>query len=239
MASADENLSFQQLRVLKLLESHIQAQRDAIATLESKAQRNFTTINIIIGIVAALNLSDVAADSLPDTVSGRPMLVLIFIGYVTVVVLSLGALAIRRQATVPMMVSAKNAIEWSETDIKHLFDILTRSYVGIYRHNERIVKLKGRSVKWSYTLIVLVIAAIFVEVLGLTSFAIDLVLLSVSALRQLAEHSNTAPLGISLVCLVFLSSSSVRSYLLSGVKSAASALLSRLGAFAKRFRQQQ
>ena len=105
MASPDENLSFQQLRVLDLLKSHIQSQRDAIDTLENKAQRNFTIINIITGIVAALNLGSM--DTLPNIVSERPMLILIFCGYVLVVVLSLGALVIRRQASVPMRVSRK------------------------------------------------------------------------------------------------------------------------------------
>ncbi len=37
MDIADENLSFQQLSVLDLLKSHIQSQRDAIASLEEGA----------------------------------------------------------------------------------------------------------------------------------------------------------------------------------------------------------
>ena len=238
MANANDSLSYQQLTVLELLKSHIRAQKDAIATLENKAQQNFTVINIIIGIVAGLNLNGGASDTLPNIVSGRPMLIAVFLGYVAVVVLSLGALAISRQATAPMKVSVKNTVEWSETDVKHLFDILTRSYVGIYRHNERIVKLKGRSVKWSYTIFVIVIAAIFVEALGLTAFVIDLVLISVSALRQLAANRYTAPLGIILVCLLFLSSSSARFCLLSRMRVGVSAAVNGLGALAKRLRRQ-
>lgn len=237
MASPDENLSFQQLRVLDLLKSHIQSQRDAIDTLENKAQRNFTIINIITGIVAALNLGSM--DTLPNIVSERPMLILIFCGYVLVVVLSLGALVIRRQASVPMRVSRKNAIQWSETDVNHLFDILTRSYVGIYRHNERILKLKGRSVQWSYTTIFAVVAAVFVEVLGLTSFAVELVQVFVSALRQLAENQYTAAIGINLLCVLFAPIVSLRFSLQSRMKDRASASVKRLGALAKRFRRSQ
>lgn len=237
MASQDENLSFQQLSVLDLLKSHIQSQKDAIATLENKAQRNFTIINIITGIVAALNLNLVRVDALPNFVSERPTLVLIFVGYVIVVVLSLGALVIRKQASVPMTVSVKNAKQWSETDVTHHIDILTRSYVGIYRHNERIVKLKGRSVQWSYTTIFVVIAAIFVEVLGLTSFAVDLVQITMSALRRLAEQRHTAIIGINVLCVLFAPSVSLRFSLLSRMKAGASALEKRLGSLANRFRR--
>ena len=57
MTEHHNDLSFQQLSVLELLKAHIQSQKDAIATLEaSKAQQNFTTINIIAAIVAALNI---------------------------------------------------------------------------------------------------------------------------------------------------------------------------------------
>lgn len=237
MTDTEGSLSFQQLSVLDLLKSHIQSQRDAITTLENKAQRNFTIINIIIGIVAALNLNLGGTDTLPIVVSERPMLVLIFVGYVLVVVLSLGALVIRRQASVPMTVSVKNTIEWSETDVKHHFDILTRSFVRIYRHNERIVKLKGRSVQWSYTIIFAVIAAIFVEVLGLTSFAIDLILIIVSSIRQLAENRYTSPIGISLVCVLFASSQTVRFYLGPQTRVAVSAAARWPVAAVKRFRR--
>lgn len=239
MDIADENLSFQQLSVLDLLKSHIQSQRDAIATLENKAQRNFTIINIIIGIVAGLNLDLGVTNALPSLIGESPMLILIFVGYILVVVLSLGALVIRRQASVPMMVSVKNAIEWSETDVKHHYDILIRSYVRIYRHNERIVKLKGRSVQWSYTTIFFVIAAIFVDVLGLTSFAKDVVVISVSTLRLLAENRYVAPIGISLVCVLFAPSVSLRFDLPSRMKAGASALAKPFAAIRKRFRRQK
>ncbi len=237
MASPDENLNFQQLSVLDLLKSHIQSQKDAIATLENKAQRNFTIINIIVGIVAAINLNLGGANKLPNVVSEPPMLVLIFVGYVLVVILLLGALVIRRQASVPMTVSVRNAIEWSETDVKHHFDILIRSYVRIYRHNDGIVKQKGRSVQWSYTTIFAVIAAIFIEVLGLTSFAIDLGLAFLSALRQLAEHRYTAVIGITFLCVLFAPTVSLCFCLPSRMKAGALASAKRLRAIAKRFRR--
>lgn len=116
MTLTEEDLNSQQLRVLDLLKAHIQSQTDAIATLESKAQNNFTIINIIVAIVAALNLELGTADNFHQIISERPLLLLIFVGYALVVVLSLRALVIRKQATVPMTVSVKHAKDWSECE---------------------------------------------------------------------------------------------------------------------------
>ncbi len=237
MAGADGSLSFQQLSVLDLLKSHIESQRDAIASLENKAQNNFTIINIIVAIVAALNLELGAAESLQEIVSERPLLVLIFVGYASVVVLSLNALAIRQQATVPMTVSVKHAIDWSECELDHHLDILVRSYVDVYKYNERIVLFKGRSIKWTYTVIGVVIAATFVEALGMLPILIDLILRLSSVLRQLAEHRFTAPVGIILVCALFVTSPSLRSYLRSQTRAAVSALVEKLADLVKRLRR--
>ena len=86
MTLTEEDLNSQQLRVLDLLKAHIQSQTDAIATLESKAQNNFTIINIIVAIVAALNLELGTADNFHQIISERPLLLLIFVGYALVVV---------------------------------------------------------------------------------------------------------------------------------------------------------
>ena len=45
-----------QEKVIQLLQAHVQSQKSAIKTLESKAMQNLTIANIIAGIVAALNL---------------------------------------------------------------------------------------------------------------------------------------------------------------------------------------
>ncbi len=45
-----------QEKVIQLLQAHVQSQKSAIKTLESKAMHNLTIVNIIAGIVAALNL---------------------------------------------------------------------------------------------------------------------------------------------------------------------------------------
>ena len=47
MAGQNSELSYQQLSVVDILKAHTQSQKDAINTLESKAQHNFTIINII------------------------------------------------------------------------------------------------------------------------------------------------------------------------------------------------
>ena len=237
MTRTEEDLTIQQQSVLDLLKSHIESQRDAITTLENKAQNNFIIINIIVAIVAALNLNLGSTDSLQEIVSKRPLLPLIFIGYAFVVILSLRALVIRKQATVPMTVSVKHAKDWSECELEHHFDILMRSYVDIYKHNDRIVLLKGRSIQWAYTSIGAVITLIFVEALGILPLIIDLMLRQLSVLRQLAEYRYTAPVGIAIVCLLFASSPSARFYIQTHRKVLVSALERKFAALAKRLRR--
>ena len=239
MADKEGNLSFQQLSVIDLLKSHIQSQRDAIASLENKAQHNFTIINIIVAIVAALNLDLGAADNLHQIVSERPVLILIFVGYAFVVVLSLGALVIRKQATVPMKVSTKHVLDWSACEMEHHFDILTRSYVDIYKHNDRIVKIKGRSIQWAYTSMGTVIALIFVEALGMLPVLIDLFSSLIGVIRLLVEYRYTGPVGITFVCVLFATSPTVRSVLPFQMRVAVSGLVSSLRAIVTRFRRQK
>lgn len=167
MTNPNAKLSFQQLSVLDLLKAHAQSQRDAIKTLENKAQHNFTIINIIAAIVAALNLELGETDKIQQIISERPLLVLVFVGYVAVVYLSIRALVVRTQATEPMEVSLQNAQDWSSCGLEHHYDILIKSYVQIHEHNHSIVDLKGRRVQWAYRLIAATVALVIVEASGL------------------------------------------------------------------------
>lgn len=167
MTEHHNDLSFQQLSVLELLKAHIQSQKDAIATLETKAQQNFTTINIIAAIVAALNIDLGQTDSLRQVINERPLFALILLGYAAVVILSIWAVMLRKQASQPMEVSVENANDWSNCDLAHHLDILTKSYVNLHKHNGEIVKQKGLLVQWAHITIVIVIGLIFWEALGL------------------------------------------------------------------------
>ncbi len=167
MTEKNTDLSYQKLSVIDLLKAHIQSQKNAIKTLENKAQHNFTVINIIAAIVAALNLELGESDKIQQIINERPLLILIFIGYVVVVYLSIRALVLRKQGTVPMNVSLKNAQDWASCELEHHYDILMKSYVQIYDHNEEIVELKGRRVQWSHTLIAIIIGLIVMEATGL------------------------------------------------------------------------
>ncbi len=167
MTEQDTKLSYQQLNVIELLKAHVQSQKDAIKTLENKAQHNFTIINIIAAIVAALNLELGETDKIQQIINERPLLILIFIGYVVVVYLSIRALVLRKQATEPMSVSLKNAQDWSYCALEHHFDILMKSYCKIHEHNEKIVELKGSRVQRAHTLIAIIIGLIVLEASGL------------------------------------------------------------------------
>ncbi len=144
MTEQDTKLSYQQLSVIELLKAHLQSQKDAIAILENKAQQNFTIINIIAAIVAALNLELEEAEKIRQVINESPLFALILFGYATIVILSIWAVMLRQQASQPMKVSLENAQDWSNCDLAHHFDILTRSYVEIHKHNEKIVRQKGR-----------------------------------------------------------------------------------------------
>ena len=167
MNEQDTRLTYQQESVVNLLRSHVQSQKDAIQTLENKAQHNFTIINIIAALVAALNLELGKTGGIQQIVNERPLLILIFVGYVVIVFLSIWTLMLRKQATEPMTVSLQNAQDWSSCELEHYYNILMESYVQIYDHNEKIVKLKGRKVQWSHILIALTIGLICLEVSGL------------------------------------------------------------------------
>ena len=167
MTEQDAKLSYQQLSVIELLKAHLQSQKDAIAILENKAQQNFTIINIIAAIVAALNLELGETDRIQQLIGERPLFALILIGYAIVVILSIWAVMLRTMASQPMTVSLQNAQDWSNCDLAHHFDILTRSYVNIHKHNEKIVEGKGRLVQWAHILIVVVIVLIFWEAASL------------------------------------------------------------------------
>ncbi|MCY4062989.1 MAG: hypothetical protein OXG53_11525 [Chloroflexi bacterium] len=167
MTDPNAKLSYQQLSVLDLPKAHVQSQRDAIKTLESKAQHNFTIINIIVAIVAALNLELGAADEIQQIINERPLLVLVFVGYMVVVYLSIRTLVLRTQATEPMEVSLENAQEWSRCGLEHHYDILMKSYVQIHEHNHTIVELKGRRVQWAHRLIAATVALVILEASGL------------------------------------------------------------------------
>ncbi len=167
MTEQDPKLSYQQLSVVDLLKSNIQSRKDAIRTLENKAQHNFTIINIVAAIVAALNLELAETYKIQQLFSEQPIFILIFIGYAAILLLSIWVLVPREQGTAAMTVSLKNAQDWSSCDLEHHYDILIKSYVQIYEHNEKIVIQKGKLVKWAHILIVIVIGLIFWEVSGL------------------------------------------------------------------------
>lgn len=167
MTEKNTNLTYQQLSVIELLKAHLQSQKDAINTLENKAQQNFTTINIIAAIVAALNLELGQADKIQQVINERPLFALILIGYAIVVILSIWAVMLRAWASQPMKISLQNAHDWSNCDLDHHFDILTKSYVAIHEHNEKIARQKRLLVRWAHIMIVVVIALIFLEASGL------------------------------------------------------------------------
>ena len=108
-----------QEKVIQLLQAHVQSQKSgSIKTLESKAMHNLTIVNIIAGIVAALNLPFSAGEVRLRQIIGNHPLVY-FIATATsvvlvalcalVAILSIRTLWVRRLRTHPMQPSEQNA----------------------------------------------------------------------------------------------------------------------------------
>ena len=160
-----------QEKVIQLLQAHVQSQKSAIKTLESKAMQNLTIANIIAGIVAALNLPFSAGEVRLRQIIGNHPLVY-FIATATsvvlvalcalVAILSIRTLWVRRLRTHPMQPSEQNAMDWSACDSQYFLELMQKSYIMIYTSNACIVDDKGSMVTWSHKVIVAIIILICV-----------------------------------------------------------------------------
>lgn len=152
---------------IELLKAHVQSQDDAIKTLENKAQQNLGLINIIVAIVAILNLGLDKEDQVQHIIDQRPMFILILGLYVIIAILSIFALRPREHATHPMKPTWCKTQEWLEYEPEKYYDKVIAEYTDIYKHNAKIVIIKGYLVLFSHILIAVDIGLIFMEATGL------------------------------------------------------------------------
>ncbi len=161
--------------VIELLQAHVKSQKDAIRTLESKAMHNLTIVNIIAGIVAALNLPFGAGEvRLRQIFREEPAIYAVAVLFSVVLLflcalvayLSIRTLWVRRQRTHPMEPTEQNAKDWSACEPEYFLELLQTSYLQIYTRNARIVDDKGSMVVWSHRLIVTIIVVIFLGSIG-------------------------------------------------------------------------
>lgn len=167
--------------VIELLQSHVQSQKDAIKTLENKAMHNLTIVNIIAGIVAALNLPFGAGDVPLENLARSESLAYFVATAVSIVLvalcafvatLSIRTLWVRRLRTHPMQPNEQNALDWSACDPDYFSELMRKSYLQIYRNNAGIVDEKGSMVTWSHKAIVLIVILILLgsSALGIEQF---------------------------------------------------------------------
>ena len=158
-----------QVTVTQLLQAHVQSQKDAIGNLENKAMHNLTIVNIIAGIVAALNLPFSAGEVRLQQIFGNQPLVYFTATAVSIVLVALCALVailsirtlwVRRLRTHPMQPSEQNATDWSACDPEYFPELMQKSYIQIYTNNACIVDDKGSMVTWSHKAIVAIIILI-------------------------------------------------------------------------------
>ena len=159
-----------QEQVINILQAHVQSQKEAIKTLENKAMHNLTIVNIIAGIVAALNLPFSAGEvRLQQIIGNQPLVffiataisILLVALCALVAILSIRTLWVRRLRTHPMNPSEQNAKDWTACDPEYFSELMQNSYLLIYRNNACIVDEKGSMVTWSHKAIVAIIFFIF------------------------------------------------------------------------------
>ncbi len=158
-----------QEKVTEILQAHVQSQKEAIKTLESKVMHNLTIVNIIAGIVAALNLPFSAGEVRLQQIIGNQPLVYLIATVISIVSVALCALVamlsirilwVRRLRTHPMNPSEQNAKDWSACDPEYFGELMQQSYLLIYNNNACIVDEKGSMVTWSHKAIVAIIVLI-------------------------------------------------------------------------------
>ena len=161
--------TFQQKTVIQLLQSNVSWLDEATNALEKKAQLNFYVTNIIAVILSSLNLAQTESELIAVTSRHHGLLILVFLGYLGVMLLSISALRPRDYLAYPLEPEEETVKQWSKLDRGKFFEKLTESWVLIYKHNKKINEDKGNSVLWSQIFLVLdvvIVLLIWIEKAG-------------------------------------------------------------------------
>lgn len=148
-----QEFTFQQSNVIALMKDHVQAIEDASKTLDDKAQENINISSIIIAIVSALNITQVGVGQSVQQLIEQPIIVLIFVIYGVIFILSYAARFPRRVATHPLQPNWDKAQEWSNYSLEEYFDNLLSSYIKVIEDNEKVVARKAFLVRVASLLI--------------------------------------------------------------------------------------
>ncbi len=161
--------TFQQKTVIQLLQSNVSWLDEANNVLEKKAQLNFYVTNIIAVILTSLNLAQSESNFADVTSRHYGLLVLLFISYLAVMLLSISALRPRDYLAYPLNPDDETVKQWSELNREKFYDKLTKSWVLIYKNNKSINEEKGKSVLWSQVFLfvdVVIVLLIWIETVG-------------------------------------------------------------------------
>ncbi len=139
-----DELTFQQKNALELMQAHTASIREAINTLEDKAQQNISISSIIIAIIGSFN-------ALGTNVQGGMLftqteIVLIFLAYAVLFVAFFIARRPALVATHPMRPTWEELQKWLGLNEEEFYDKLVASYSDIVRDNELVMKRKARAV---------------------------------------------------------------------------------------------
>ena len=149
MDEPKKEMTLQEKSVLSLLQAHAQSKKDAIDTLQRKAQYNFTTINILAAVVAGFS-RDYPGPVLHPAIAGIPILLVVLMGlvYVVVGVLSIRALWVKVQRSVPMQPDENTVDEWLRCTTEHHKKLLRDSYLQVYADIDKLANAIARQVEW-------------------------------------------------------------------------------------------
>ena len=156
----------QQQTVIQLLQSNVSWLDEANSTLEKKAQLNFNVTNIVAAILSSLNLAQTDSNFISVATRHHGLLVLLFFGYLVVILLSIFALSPSDYLAFPLDPEEDTIKQWSELDRQTFYETLTESWALIYKNNKKINENKGNMVFWSQIFLVLDIVIILLIAIG-------------------------------------------------------------------------
>ncbi|MCY4071454.1 MAG: hypothetical protein OXG60_09145 [Chloroflexi bacterium] len=147
--------TLQKQAVIQLLHSNVCWLDEATNSLEKKAQLNFYVTNVIAAILSSLNLAHIESNLIEISSRHYGLLVLVFLGYLVVMILSISALSPSDYLAYPLDPDEETVKQWSELDRQRFYEKLTESWILIYRNNKKINENKGILVLWSQIFLVL------------------------------------------------------------------------------------
>ncbi|HMM29996.1 MAG TPA: hypothetical protein PKD46_17070 [Aggregatilineaceae bacterium] len=156
-------MNFQERSVLELLKTQLATLETSATKLDDKAQQNISVSSVIVALVSALQLRP--EDELPIGTVSTIFIILIFIVYAAVFLLSYWARLPRDVVGPPLNPDKATIKEWLGRSDSQYYSGLVNSYVDAIASHAQAVREKARLVRVATFLIGVDVLLIFLGVL--------------------------------------------------------------------------